>query len=185
MSCLRKLLKIRWQDMVPNSKVLTKASTPSVHRLLQKIPVRWAGHVTCMSDDRLPRAAVGRTLWRQKLSWRIKEALQVQLQSIAENAACWGYLLGDPSLWFALHSTLCSKCKKIFMKKTRRNKLYKKKIVLKIVVNKRRESETANSLEKMSIDRSFDFSLQSITSTIDISERAAHEDYPGQTACNR
>ena len=51
--CWRIISSIKWQDMVPDTEVLTRAGIPSIHTLLQKAQVRWAGHV--MSDDRLPK----------------------------------------------------------------------------------------------------------------------------------
>ena len=53
--CLRIILSIKWQDMVPDTEVLTRAGIPSIHTLLQNAQVRWAGHVTRMPDDRLPK----------------------------------------------------------------------------------------------------------------------------------
>ena len=53
--CLRIILSIKWQDMVPDTEVLTRAGIPSIHTLLQKPQVRWAGHVTHKPDDRLPK----------------------------------------------------------------------------------------------------------------------------------
>ena len=53
--CLRIILSIKWQDMVPDTEVLTRAGIPSIHTLLRKAQVRWAGHVTRMPDDRLPK----------------------------------------------------------------------------------------------------------------------------------
>ena len=46
------ILSINWQDMVPDTEVLTRAGIPSIHTILQKAQVRWAGHETRMSDDR-------------------------------------------------------------------------------------------------------------------------------------
>ena len=39
--------------MVPDTEVLTRAGIPSIHTLLQRAQVRWAGHVIWMPDDRL------------------------------------------------------------------------------------------------------------------------------------
>ena len=49
------ILNIKWQDMVPDTEVLTRAGIPSIHTQLQKAQVRWAGHVTRMPDDGLPK----------------------------------------------------------------------------------------------------------------------------------
>ena len=54
-NCLRIILSIKWQDMVPDTEVITRADIPSIHTLLQKSQVRWEGHVTRMPDDRLPK----------------------------------------------------------------------------------------------------------------------------------
>ena len=45
----------RQLDMVPDPEVLTRAYTSSIHTLLSKAHVRWAGHVTLMPDDSLPK----------------------------------------------------------------------------------------------------------------------------------
>ena len=55
LSCLGKLLKIRWQDKIPDTEVLTKAKMQSIHTLLKLAQLRWTGHVTRMSDERLPK----------------------------------------------------------------------------------------------------------------------------------
>ena len=52
---LRKLLKIRWQDKIPDTEVLKKANMQSVHTLLKLAQLRWTGHVTRMPDERLPK----------------------------------------------------------------------------------------------------------------------------------
>ena len=51
----RNILSIEWHDMVPDTEDLTRAGIPSIHTLQQKAQVRWAGHVTRMPDDRLPK----------------------------------------------------------------------------------------------------------------------------------
>ena len=55
LSCLRKLLKIRWQDKIQDTDVLKKAKMQSVHTLLKLAQLRWTCHVTRMPDERLPK----------------------------------------------------------------------------------------------------------------------------------
>ena len=40
------------------TEFLTRPGNPSIHPLLQKAQVRWAGHVTLMPDDRLPKQLI-------------------------------------------------------------------------------------------------------------------------------
>ena len=54
-SCLRKLLKIKWQDRIPDTEVLKRAGMQSVHTLLKLAQLRWTGHVTRMPDEHLPK----------------------------------------------------------------------------------------------------------------------------------
>ena len=55
LSCLRKILKIRWQDKILDTEVLRKAKMQSVHTLLKLAQLRWTGHVTRMPDEHLPK----------------------------------------------------------------------------------------------------------------------------------
>ena len=55
LSCLMKILKIRWQDKIPYTEVLKKAKMQSVHTLLKLAQLRWTGHVTRMPYARLPK----------------------------------------------------------------------------------------------------------------------------------
>ena len=54
-SCLRKLLKIKWQDRIPDTEVLKRAGMQSKHTLLKLAQLRWTVHVTRMPDERLPK----------------------------------------------------------------------------------------------------------------------------------
>ena len=54
-SCFRKLLKIKWQDRIPDTEVLKRAGMQSVHTLLKLAQLRWTGHVTRMPDEDLPK----------------------------------------------------------------------------------------------------------------------------------
>ena len=62
-SCLRKLVKIKWQDRIPDTEVLKRAGMQSVHTLLKLAQLRWTGHVTRMPDEH----AKENPLWRTTL----------------------------------------------------------------------------------------------------------------------
>ena len=53
--CLRRLLKIKWQDRVPNTEVLDCAGLQSMPTLLSHRPLQWLGHVHRMEPHRLLR----------------------------------------------------------------------------------------------------------------------------------
>ena len=55
LSCLRKILKIRWQDKIPDIEVLKKAKMQIAHTLLKLAQLRWTCHVTRMPAERLPK----------------------------------------------------------------------------------------------------------------------------------
>ena len=55
LNCLRKLLRIKWQDKVPDNEVLRHAESTSVHTMLKRAQLRWSGHVVRMDDERLPK----------------------------------------------------------------------------------------------------------------------------------
>ena len=48
MRCLRTLLRIRWQDKVPDTEVLHRAESESIYAILLRSQLRWAGHVQRM-----------------------------------------------------------------------------------------------------------------------------------------
>ena len=54
-SCLRKFLKMMWQDRIPDTEVLKRAGMQSVHTLLKLAQFRWTGHVTRMHEERLSK----------------------------------------------------------------------------------------------------------------------------------
>ena len=45
----------KFEDKIPDTEVLKKAKMQSVHTLLKLAQLRWAGHVTRMPDERLPK----------------------------------------------------------------------------------------------------------------------------------
>ena len=53
-NCLRKLLKIKWQDRIPDTEVLKRAGMQRVHAL-KLAQLRWTGHVTRMPEQCLSK----------------------------------------------------------------------------------------------------------------------------------
>ena len=55
LNCLRKLLRVKWQDKVPDTEILEQTGMSSIFTMLRKTQLRWAGHVVRMPDERLPK----------------------------------------------------------------------------------------------------------------------------------
>ena len=53
LNCLRKVLKIKWQDQISETEVLAHADMISLQTLLMNYWLRWTGHVIRMQDTRL------------------------------------------------------------------------------------------------------------------------------------
>ena len=82
-SYLRKLLKIKCQDRIPDTEVLKGAGMQSVHTLLKLAQLRWTSHVTIMTDERLPKKILyGELQVGKTLPWWSEEAIQGHLQSL-------------------------------------------------------------------------------------------------------
>ena len=101
---LRKVLNIRWQDRVPDTEVLERENLPSVHILLQKSQVRWAGHVYRMPDDRIPKqlfygelSTGKRTVGGQRK--RFKDNLKLSLKSLNIDWENWDHYAIDRPYW--------------------------------------------------------------------------------------
>ncbi|VDL91699.1 unnamed protein product [Schistocephalus solidus] len=54
-SCLRRILKIGWQDRIPDTEVLERTGILSSHAMLRQVQLRWSGHLVRMDDERLPK----------------------------------------------------------------------------------------------------------------------------------
>ena len=96
LSCLRKILKIRWQYKIPDTEVLKKAKMQSVHTLLKfaQLHVRWTGHVTRMPDERLPKKVLCGELQEGKRSQggqrkRYKDTLKASLNDFNNQTESW------------------------------------------------------------------------------------------------
>ena len=86
-SCLRKLLKIKWHDKIPNTEVLKKAGMQSMHTVLKIAQLRWTGHVIRMPNERLPKKFFYGELQEGKRSQggqkkRYKDTLKASLKDL-------------------------------------------------------------------------------------------------------
>ena len=93
-SCLRKLLKIKWQDRIPDTEVLKRAGMQSIHTLLKLAQLRWTGHVTRMPDERLPKKILYGELQVGKRSHgdqkkRYKDTLKASLKDFNIPTESW------------------------------------------------------------------------------------------------
>ena len=107
LSCLRKLLKIRWQDKIPDTEVLKKAKMQSVHTLLKLAQLRWTGHVTRMPDERLPKKVLYGELQEGKRSQggqkkRYKDTLKASLKDFNIPIESWEQAAQDRTKWRCL-----------------------------------------------------------------------------------
>ena len=107
LSCLRKLLKIRWQDKIPDTEVLEKANMQRVHTLLKLAQLRWTGHVTRMPDQRLPKKVLYGELQEGKRSQdgqkkRYKDTPKASLKDFNIPLESWEQAAQDRTKWRCL-----------------------------------------------------------------------------------
>ncbi|BHF79317.1 hypothetical protein SprV_0602243700 [Sparganum proliferum] len=55
LSCLRRILRLNWQDRIPDTDVLEWTRILSIYTMLRQTQLRWSGHLVRMDDERLPK----------------------------------------------------------------------------------------------------------------------------------
>ena len=103
-TCLRRIFRIKWQDKIPDTEVLRRADLPSIHTLLQKAQLRWAGHVARMPDHRLPKQLLYGELKEGKRSRgcpkkRYKDSLKSSLKAFDIEVESWESDAQDRQRW--------------------------------------------------------------------------------------
>ena len=106
MRCLRTLLHIKWQDKVPDTEVLERSQMESIHAILMRTQLRWAGHVHRMEDNRLPKRLFYGELKKGKRSHggqrkRFKDTLKASLKHCRIPPASWEEAAQDRQSWRA------------------------------------------------------------------------------------
>ena len=104
LSCLRKIMNVRWQDRVSNVEVLQRARTVGMEALLIKAKLRWVGHVVRMDDSRIPKQVFYAQLKNGKRRpggqlLRYKDGLKNTLKSCQVDVNTWEKLCEDRSGW--------------------------------------------------------------------------------------
>ena len=56
LKCLRKICGISWKDRITNTTVLERCEIGGIEALLIRGQLRWAGHLTRMEENRIPKA---------------------------------------------------------------------------------------------------------------------------------
>ncbi|XP_063593893.1 uncharacterized protein LOC134770856 [Penaeus indicus] len=107
LSCLRNLLHIRSLDKVPDTEVMKQANLPSITTVIRKSQLRWAGHVSRMSDHRIPKQLFYGELCQGKRRVggqrkRYKDSLKVSLKDFNIESESWESLASDTPTWRCL-----------------------------------------------------------------------------------
>nr|VZI32224.1 unnamed protein product [Spirometra erinaceieuropaei] len=55
LSCLRRILRLSWQDRIPNTDALERTGILSIYTMLRQMQLRWSSHLVRMDDERLPK----------------------------------------------------------------------------------------------------------------------------------
>ncbi|BHF71136.1 hypothetical protein SprV_0401419100 [Sparganum proliferum] len=55
LSCVRCILKLRWQGRIPDIDVLERTGILSIYSMRRQLLPRWSGHRVRMNDERLPK----------------------------------------------------------------------------------------------------------------------------------
>ncbi len=102
--CLHSFLHIHWQDKIPNTEVLKRASLPSITTITRNAQLRWAGHVSRMHDDHIPKQLFYGELCHGKRTVRgqckcCKDSLKVSLNEFDISTESWESLVSDRPCW--------------------------------------------------------------------------------------
>ena len=107
LNCLRNILKIKWQDKIPDTAVLTKAKQTSIHTILIKAQLRWSGHLVRMPDERLPKQMFYGELKHGKRSQggqrkRYKDCMKSSMKKFNIDSNNWEETACNRSTWRSL-----------------------------------------------------------------------------------
>nr|VZI31001.1 unnamed protein product [Spirometra erinaceieuropaei] len=104
LSCLRRILRLNWQDRIPDTEVLERTGILSIYAILRQMQLRWSGHLVRMDDERLPKrlfygdvATGSRRQGGQLRSY--KDTLKSSLKRLQIKPSNWEELARDRPTW--------------------------------------------------------------------------------------
>nr|VZI04603.1 unnamed protein product [Spirometra erinaceieuropaei] len=107
---LRRILKLRWQDRIPDTDVLGRMGILSTYVILRRLQLRWSGHLVRMDDEGLLKrlfhgdvATVSRRKGGQVR--RYMDTLKSYLRRLQINPANWEDLGRDQPTWWRAMKT--------------------------------------------------------------------------------
>nr|VZI17684.1 unnamed protein product [Spirometra erinaceieuropaei] len=104
LSCLRRILRLNWQDRIPDTEVLERTGILSIYAILRQMQLRWSGHLVRMDDERLPKrlfygdVATGSRRQGGQIR-RYKDTLKSTLKRLQINPTNWEALARDRPTW--------------------------------------------------------------------------------------
>nr|VZH93443.1 unnamed protein product [Spirometra erinaceieuropaei] len=104
LSCLRRILRLKWQDRIPDTDVLERTGILSIYAILRQIQLRWSGHLVRIDDERLPKrffygdVATGSRRQGGQIR-RYKDTLKSSLKCLQINPTNWEELALDRPTW--------------------------------------------------------------------------------------
>nr|VZI52931.1 unnamed protein product [Spirometra erinaceieuropaei] len=104
LSCLRRILRLNWQDRIPDTEELERTGILSIYAILRQMQLRWSGHLVRMDDERLPKrlfygdVATGSRRQGGRIR-RYKDTLKSSLKRLQINPTNWEELARDRPTW--------------------------------------------------------------------------------------
>nr|VZI54390.1 unnamed protein product [Spirometra erinaceieuropaei] len=104
LSGLCRILKLNWQDRIPDTDVLKRTGILSIYIMLRQMQLRWSSHLVRMDDERLPKrlfygdVATGSRRQGGQIR-RYKDTLTSSLKHLQINPTNWEELALDRPTW--------------------------------------------------------------------------------------
>nr|VZI51541.1 unnamed protein product [Spirometra erinaceieuropaei] len=104
LSCLSRILRLNWQDRIPDTDVLERTAIVTIYTMLRQMQLRRSGHLVRMDDERLPKrlfygdVATGSRRQGGQIR-RYKDTLKSSLKRLQINSTNWEELAHDRPTW--------------------------------------------------------------------------------------